>query len=242
MATVREAVRLGHSARSGAKVKVRQPLREAVIVAPGPERAALETMAELVMGELNVKGLRFVERADELGSYEVKPNYRTLGPRFGKDMPRVAEAVAALDPVRTAESLREGRTVGVHFDGHDHDLGPDDLQLRLEPLEGYQVEREASHAVALDLSIDDELRREMLAREVVRAVQNARKEAGLEISDRISLTLGGDTELLDAAREHEPYVAGETLAVSVSYDGNGRSDAATIEGLALSIAVSRASS
>ena len=108
------------------------------------------------------------------------------------------------------------------------------------PLEGYEVEAEAGHAVALALELDDELRREGLAREVVHAVQNARKEAGLEITDRISLTLGGDDELLEAARAHEEYVAGETLATSVSYDGAGGGAAAAIEGRELRISVERA--
>jgi isoleucyl-tRNA synthetase len=91
--------------------------------------------------------------------------------------------------------------------------------------------------VALELELDDELRKEGLAREVVHAVQNARKAAGLEVEDRIELTLGGDGELLEAARAHEPYVAGEVLAVAVSYDGNGSAGAATIEGRPLSIVV-----
>ena len=85
----------------------------------------------------------------------------------------------------------------------------------LQPLEGYQVERSGSHAVALDLTLDDELRREGLAREVVHAVQNARKEAGLDVEDRISLALGGDDDLLAAVRAHEDYVTGETLATSL---------------------------
>jgi isoleucyl-tRNA synthetase len=240
MAIAREAVRLGLAARGAAKVKIRQPLREAVVVAPGRERAAIERLADVVRDELNVKELRFVERADELGSYEVKPNYRTLGPRFGKAMPQVAAAVESLDPAHVSEAMVEGRTIGVHVDGHDHELTADDLLLRLQPLEGYHVEREAAHAVALDLHIDEGLRREMLAREIVRAVQNARKATGLDVSDRIALTLGGDAELLDAARAHEGYVAGETLAVEVSYDGNGSGEPATIEGRELLIAVARA--
>jgi len=240
MAVAREAVRLGLAARGGAKVKIRQPLREAVVVAPGRERAAIERLAAVVRDELNVKELRFVERADELGSYEIKPNYRSLGPRFGKAMPHVAAAVASLDPANVGEAMRDGRTVGVNIDGAEHELTADDLLLRIQPLDGYHVEREAAHAVALDLQVDDELRREMLAREIVRAVQNARKEGGLEVSDRIALTLGGDDELLDAAREHERYVAGETLATSVAYGGDGGAEPATIEGRELLVAVTRA--
>jgi isoleucyl-tRNA synthetase len=110
----------------------------------------------------------------------------------------------------------------------------------MEPLEGYQVEAEAGHAVALELELDDELRREGLAREVVRAVQEARKQAGLEVSDRISLELGGDDELLAAAREHESYIAGETLATSVGYGADGAGEKATIEGRELRIALSKA--
>jgi isoleucyl-tRNA synthetase len=241
MAVARETVRLGLSARAGAKVKLRQPLHEAVVVAAGRERAAIERLADVVRDELNVKTLRFVQQADELGSYEVKPNYRTLGPRFGKAMPQVAAAIEALDPSHVAGALRDGHTVGVAIDGHDHELTADDLLLAMTPLEGYQLEREGSHAVALELALDDELRREGLAREVVHAVQNARKAAGLAVEDRIALTLGGDAELLDAARAHEPYVTGETLATRVEYaDGDGAGDTATIEGRELRIAVARA--
>jgi isoleucyl-tRNA synthetase len=241
MGVARETVRLGMSARAGARVKLRQPLHEAVVVAAGRERAAIERLADVVREELNVKTLRFVEQADELGSYEVKPNYRTLGPRFGKDMPQVAAAIEALDPAHVAAALRAGRTLGVAINGHDHELSGDDLLLAMRPLEGYQLEREGSHAVALELALDDALRREGLAREVVHAVQNARKSAGLQVEDRIALTLGGDTELLEAARAHEPYVTGETLATRVDYAAeNGAGEPATIEGRELLIAVARA--
>ena len=110
----------------------------------------------------------------------------------------------------------------------------------MKPLEGYQVEREGSHAVALELAIDDELRREGWARDIVRAIQNARAAAGLEVSDRIVLALGGDAELLDAAREHESYVAGETLAVRVSYNSADGADPIKIDGRELRVAVERA--
>ena len=146
---------------------------------PERERAAIERLADVVRDELNVKEIRYVAQADELGSYEIKPNYRALGPRFGKQMPQVAAAVAALDPAHVAAALRDGaarrRSAST---ATTTSSAPDDLSLAMKPLEGYQLEREGSHAVALELELDDELRREGLAREIVHAVQNARKAAG----------------------------------------------------------------
>ena len=144
-------------------------------------------------------------------------------------MPQVAAAVEALDAPTMATTLREGGSVGINVDGREHPLAGDELQLVLQPLEGYQLERSGSHAVALNLELDDSLRREGLAREVVHGVQAARKAAGLRVEDRISLKLAGDLELLDAAREHESYVAGETLATQLSYDGAGARLDHTIE-------------
>jgi isoleucyl-tRNA synthetase len=240
MAAVRRTVELGRAARAQAKLKVRQPLRTAVIVASDDERREIERLETLVRDELNVKELEFVSEEADLVRYEAKPNYRELGPRFGKQMPQVASAIAALDPGSVAEAISGARHIGINVDGTEHELGPDDITLTMVPLEGYEVEAEAGHAVGLALELDDDLRREGLAREVVHAIQNARKEAGLEITDRISLTLAGDEELLAAARAHEGYVAGETLATSVSYDGADAGSAAAIEGRELRIAVERA--
>jgi isoleucyl-tRNA synthetase len=242
MTVARETVRLGLAARAQAKVKLRQPLRAAVVVATGAERGAIERLSELVRDELNVRELRFVSQADELGELEIKANYRTLGPRFGKQMPLVADAVAALDPVAVAEALRADRTVGVSVGGHDHGLDAEDLLVAMKPLAGYQVEREGAHAVALELAIDEELRSEGWAREIVRAVQLARQNGGLDVSDRISLTLDGPVELLDAARTHQDYIAGETLALTVAYGPLPDAGAVMVDGRELRVGISRASS
>jgi isoleucyl-tRNA synthetase len=153
-------------------------------------------------------------------------------------MPQVAAAVAALDPVHVAKVIGEGGEVGINVDGDEHSLGPDELTLALQPLEGYEVEAEAGHAVALQLELDDQLRREGLAREVVHAVQNARKEAGLDITDRIDLKLSGDTDLIEAAREHESYLSGEVLATSVAYE-TATGIEAKVDGRDLRISVNR---
>jgi isoleucyl-tRNA synthetase len=239
MEAVRLTVELGRAARAQAKAKMRQPLRRAVIVANDAERAAIEARAGLVTAELNVKELDFVSEEADLVSYAVKPNYRSLGPRFGKRMPQVAAAVEALDPVHVARVMADGGEIGINIDGDEHTIGPDEVSLALQPLDGYEVEAEAGHAVALQLELDDELRREGLAREIVHAVQNARKAAGLDISDRIELNLGGGGELIAAAREHEPYIAGEVLATSVAYEG-GDGPTVRVDGRDLRIGVTKA--
>jgi len=239
MEAVRRTVELGRTARAQAKVKVRQPLRKAVIVASEEERTAIESSASLVRAELNVKELDFVSDEADLITYRVKPNYRSLGPRFGKRMPQVAAAVEALDPAHVAGVMEDGGEVGINIDGDEHAIAADEVNLSLQPLEGYEVEAEAGHAVALQLEFDDELRREGWAREIVHAVQTARKEAGLQITDRIELGLGGDGELLTAAREHEPYLAGEVLATSVAYDA-GEGAPAKIDGRELRISLGSA--
>jgi len=253
MALARETVRLGLGARGKAKIKVRQPLGEAVVVADERERAAIERLADIVREELNVRRMRFVAAAEELSEYEVKANYRTLGPLFGKDMPQAAEAIAALDPARVAAAVRnggdDGGTIGIAVAGREHTLSSEDVILTMKAPEGYSVEREGAHAVALDLTIDDDLREEGYAREIVHAVQNARKSAGLEVEDRIALRLAGDPALVAAAEAHREYLVGETLAVelellaspelgdsaSASIAAMDYSEQTEIDGLALTI-------
>ncbi len=237
MRVARETVRLGLAARGQAKLKVRQPLRAAVVVATGFERAAIERLAAIVRDELNVLELRFVSEADELGQVEIKPNYRTLGPRFGSQMPLVAAAVAGLDPGHVVAAARAEQPLAIVIDGHDHELKADDLLVSMKPIEGYQVEREGSHAVALELQLDQDLRVEGWAREIVHAIQAARRDAGLSVSDRIVLTLDGDRELLAAARTHAAYIARETLAIEVRYESAAEMTSVTIDGHTLRVAV-----
>jgi isoleucyl-tRNA synthetase len=253
MALARETVRLGLGARGKAKIKVRQPLGEAVVVAAGREREAIERLSDVVREELNVKRVRFVAAAEELGSYEVKANYRKLGPIFGKSMPLAADAIAALDPARVAAAMREdgaspAEAIGITVDGREHTLSAEEVILTMRAPEGYSVEREGAHAVALDLAIDEELREEGHAREIVHAVQSARKSAGLEVEDRIELALVGDPALLGAAKAHGEHISGETLSVELNLgDGAivpaaewGYSDEVQIEGLGLTISLRKA--
>ena len=233
---VRQTVELGRAARARGKVKMRQPLARAIVVATGEERAAIERMAALVEAELNVKRVEFVTEEADLVSHSVKPNFRALGPRFGAKMPEAKAAIESLDPDHAAAAIRGERTIAIAIDGRDHPLAPGDMTLAMQPLEGYEVESESGHAVALELELGAELIREGLAREVVHAVQGARKDAGLEITDRIVLSLGGDDALLEAARAHEDYVAGETLATSLDFEASD-GESTRVDGRELRIAL-----
>ena len=260
MALARETVRLGLGARGKAKIKVRQPLAEAVVVADGREREAIERLADVVREELNVRRVRFVAAAEELSSYEVKANYRTLGPLFGKDMPLAADAIAALDPAqgggRGARRRRrrrrrdgDGGEIGITVAGREHTLSADDVILTMRAPEGYSVEREGAHAVALDL--DDRrgpARGGLCARDRPRRPERAqdRRSAGRG-SDRAEPSTATPRSIR-AADAHRDYLAGETLAVELLLgDERGRSRRAVdyseqtdIEGLPLRIALRRA--
>jgi isoleucyl-tRNA synthetase len=244
MSVARRTVELGRAARSQAGVKVRQPLSEAVVVADERERRAIERLESQVLEELNVKGISYVHEAGELARYEVKPNFRALGPRFGKHMPEAKAALASLDPDHLAAAFDRGERISLNVGGAEHAIGPDDVSLVMQPREGYQLERQAGYAVALKVDLDEDLVREGTAREVVHAVQNARKEAGLDVEDRIELVLRGDDTLLGAVRQHADYVAGETLAASLQFNGvpldSAHTEQARIDGSDLEIALRRA--
>ena len=204
MGVVREAVRLGLAARGQAKLGVRQPLRAAVVVAAGGEREAIERLEDIVKAELNVKELRFVSQADELGSYEVKPNYRALGPRFGKHMPQVAAAVAALEPgprrrraARRPPRRRQRRRRGAPGSTPTTCCWPCSRSRATSSSARARTRSRSSSSSTTSWAA-----RASRARSSTRSRTRARRP-GLEVADRIELTLGGDAELLDAARAFE---------------------------------------
>ncbi len=212
MAAAREAVRLGLAARGQAKIKVRQPLRAAVVVATAEERGAIEGLADIVREELNVKELRFADAADDLGGSRSSPTTGRWGRASARTCHSPRRRSRRLDPGHVAEALRSGEPVHVNVGGREHPLAADDLAVAMKPLDGYQLEREGSHAVALELEIDEELELEGLAREIVHALQAARKQAGLEVTDRVVVGLRGDEQLMKAARAHAKYIEREVLA------------------------------
>ena len=224
MALVRRLVELGRSARASAAVRVRQPLPRALIGAAGFDDlpAALRSQ---IADELNVRELDTLAAVPEgLVDHTAKPNYRALGGRFGKGTPAVAAAIEAADPAGLAAELRSGGKASVIADGTGVSLGPEDLIVTQVPRSGWAVASGGSETVALETVITPELRREGLAREVVRLVQDARKGDGLDVTDRISLRWStADPELAAAMTEHGAMISGEVLAVDY---GPGTADRA----------------
>ena len=214
MRLVRRLVELGRAARAESKVRNRQPLARALVAAPGWDRLPAE-LREQVGEELNVVAFEPLGGAGELVDVTAKPNFRTLGKRFGARTPAVAAAVAASDARALAAALRAAGTASVEVDGEAVVLGPDDVFVTETPRVGWAVVTDGEETVALDLEITPELRRAGLAREVVRLVQEARKASGFDVSDRIALWWQASSEELAAAlREHAALVADEVLALT----------------------------
>jgi isoleucyl-tRNA synthetase len=214
MALTRRLVELGRSARAAAAVQIRQPLPRALVAAPGFAGLAPELRAEIAT-ELNVRSLDTLTTvADDLVDHVVKPNFRALGRRFGKATPAVASALTAADPAAVAAAMAASGEFTVLVDGAAVVLGPDEVIVTQTPRSGWTVAAEGGETVALEVAITPELRREGLAREVIRLVQYARKSDGLHVSDRIRLRWeASDPDLTAALAEHGPLIASEVLAV-----------------------------
>ncbi|MGY1752698.1 isoleucine--tRNA ligase [Blastococcus sp. SYSU D01042] len=211
---VRRLVELGRSARTSAKVRTRQPLARALVAAPGWSSLPRDLVAE-VADELNVVELTDISATDgSLVDVSVKVDFRAVGRRLGKQVQAVATAVAAADATALVAAYRAG-TATVDVDGAPVALAEGDLVVTETPREGWTVASGGGLTVALDLTLTPELERAGLFREVVRLVQEARKNAGLEVSDRIELTWAAEGPVAQAMAEHAEPLAAEVLAVRV---------------------------
>jgi isoleucyl-tRNA synthetase len=229
VALVRRLVELGRAARAEAKMKTRQPLLRALISAPGWSALPAELQAQ-VRDELNVVELAGLGDAEELVEVSVKANFRELGRRFGKRTQLVASAIAAVDPEVLVAAHRAGAAT-VEVDGETVPLEVDDLIISETPRSGWMVATDGADTVALDLEITHELRLAGLFREIVRLVQEARKNAGLDVSDRIELwwRVGGSPDPADAIRAHLDQLAAEVLAVQVTEGDPGQPMYTTVD-------------
>ncbi len=215
VACVRRLVELGRSARAQSGVRTRQPLGRALVAAPG--WAGLpQQLRDEIAEELNVESVQALDASvGELVDHSVKANFRALGQRFGKGTQPVAAALAAADPSSVEAALREQGSVLVQVNGEPITVTADEVILTSTPRQGWAVEASGGETVALDLHITPELLRSGYARETVRLIQEARKAAGLEVSDRIHLWWQAEVpDLAQALTEHSATITEEVLARS----------------------------
>ena len=216
MKLARRVVELGRAARAEAKVRTRQPLARA-LVGSAAWATLPAALRDEVAAELNVTTVDSLGSAGaDLVEHVAKPNFRALGKRFGKQTPQVASAIAAADAATLAAALRETGRATVDVDGRAETVDADEVAISERPREGWSVVNEHGETVALDLELTPDLVRAGLAREAIRLIQEARKASGFEVSDRIELWWSAEGDLATAMREHQPLIADEVLAVSVS--------------------------
>jgi isoleucyl-tRNA synthetase len=212
MDAVRRLASLARAARDEANIRVRQPLGAMQVAVPGAVRGpAFDELLELLRLEVNVKRVEVVRSDAELVRLRAKPNFRSLGKRFAKQTPAIAEAMADLTPEQL-RALEAGGPVTMDVGGQPVTILPEDLTVEREVTSRWLVKSEGPFVVALDPELDDALRGEGFAREVVSRVQRLRKEAGYEYTTRIGLWVDGGPEALEALRPHAEFIKGETLA------------------------------
>ena len=239
MATTRKAVSMGRAIRSLHNLKIRQPLQAIHLVTRDEqERRILREMEDMIREELNVKEVIFRENEEELVEYQAKPNYRVLGKRLGKDMKVAKERIESLS-AREIQSLMEGGTLNLDLDGRAVDITSESIEIQRMEKHNLKVLNEGSLTVALDPEITEELRKEGVIRDLIRLVQNLRKERGLEVSDRIALYVDAGPEVSGAVEMFEDYLASETLAEKVYRKSADGAESYEIAGENVRVAVER---
>jgi isoleucyl-tRNA synthetase len=214
MASVRTLATLGRAAREQAKINVRQPLSRMVCVSPHVSAEELGELLPVLAAELNIKTIEVATSGDALVTLEAKPNFRALGRKFGKKTPLAADAVSAFTSAHLRDFEHGGELI-VTVDGESHGLDAGDVTIVRRASGSLVVEEERGFFAAIDPAITPALKREGVAREVISRVQRMRKDAGLAVSDRIRLEIGGDDLVLDSAGEHRGWIADEVLATAV---------------------------
>ncbi|MDP1544818.1 MAG: isoleucine--tRNA ligase [Anaerolineales bacterium] len=218
MELVMKLVSLGHSARQKANRKVRQPLAEAAFsVGNNTERAALLKNVEVIQDELNVKQVRLLDAATEAVSHTVKPLPKQLGQKYGNKFPVIQKAILAMNAEEAAHVLQSGKPLEVKAGGETFLILSDEVEVKAMAKEGFAVAEEGAYVAALVTDLTSELIAEGRAREFVRRVQDLRKTANLDVSDRIELFVEASAGLKTAIEAHADYIKAETLTVSLTF-------------------------
>ncbi|MDT0557857.1 isoleucine--tRNA ligase [Ichthyenterobacterium sp. W332] len=199
------------SLRASKSLKVRQPLQKIMIpISSETQKEEILAVADLIKQEVNIKEIELLEDASDILVKQIKPNFKTLGPRFGKDMKLIANEIRSFD-ADSIKNIEQNGEIDVEINGKNITLGIDDVEITSQDIEGWLVANEGSITVALDVTISENLRKEGIARELVNRIQNLRKDSGFEVTDRIDVMLQKDDSIVNAVNSNIDYIKTETL-------------------------------
>ncbi|MEL1241017.1 isoleucine--tRNA ligase [Flavobacterium flavipallidum] len=206
------------SLRKKEMIKVRQPLQKVMIpVLDERQRGEIEAVSELIKAEVNVKEIELLDDASGVLVKQIKPNFKALGPRFGKDMGLISKEIQNFSPDQINQLDREG-SISIVIAGNDVTLSLADVEITSQDIEGWLVANSNGITVALDITISDELRKEGVARELVNRIQNIRKDSGFEVTDKIKVYLQSNAVLEAAVNENKSYIQSETLTEELVFE------------------------
>ncbi|MCX8104403.1 MAG: isoleucine--tRNA ligase [Ignavibacterium album] len=227
MDVAQKVVYLTRAIRAKNNLKVRQPLKRMMVVVEKEKRDALGKMKDVILDEVNIKELVVLDDDSEIVNKTAKANFKSIGPKFGKKVKAVAELIKNFgkDEIKKLES---GENIEVEVDGERLSITKDDVEIMSHQIEGWVVESEEGVTVAIDTELNEELIEEGLAREFVNRVQNMRKDAGFDVTDKININFTGSSELVKAINNFSDYISNETLAEKLiseqNTDGGFRQD------------------
>jgi isoleucyl-tRNA synthetase len=210
-----EVCGLGRSARSRSGIKLRQPLSKVIVVFDEQSLCRIRRLKELIVDELNVKEIHLSTEKEEVLEYAVKLRPEILGRKYGRLFPKIREAIERMDAKDLAEAFTSGKSVTLEIEGRQVEVLPEEAEVLTHPREGYSIAEEGGLLVAADVRLTDELRKEGLARDIVRRIQNQRKEAGFKIADWIETYYKAGPQLSTVFEEFSGYIANETLSKAI---------------------------
>ncbi len=211
MDIAQKVVYLTRAMRAKSNLKVRQPLKKIMVVVDSSMRSALEEIKEVILEEVNVKELIILKDDAEIVNKSAKPNFKSIGPKFGKNANKAAGKIKEFGKEDIVK-IERGDEVKIDINGEELSIKPEDVEIVSSEIEGWLVENEEGVTVALDTELDENLISEGLAREFVNRVQNMRKDSGFEVTDKIKIEFNGSGKLVDAVSAFKDYVSNETLA------------------------------
>jgi len=221
MDAVRTITSLGRKIREEVKIKVRQPLSEAIL--DGKKKTKLESYVPLIIEELNVKDVVFIDDLSEFMNIEVKPNFKLCGKIFGSKMKDVQEALKNLTDTQV-KSLENNEDIIIEIDGQDEKITSEMVELRITSKEGFSSSSMNNQIIVLNTTVTEELKQEGYAREIISKVQNLRKEKDFQITDRITIYYNSDDEIKEVFENFKEMISKETLAKSIEICDNTNQD------------------